>query len=118
MAAAPRNVRRLRLDPALDPTLDIDRFQLLHYVLRAAFVTRARAFARSVEIGAEPALEVDGLQHAVAAREIDLPVAEVENVLEELVADLLSILIVEEDQAVFVLVDALDLVDAGQVKMR
>src|SRR5580765_4709487 len=59
-------VRRVRRESS-----DIDRLQLIHHVLRAVLVAGARTFPRDIQVGAEPAFEVDALQDAVAAGEID-----------------------------------------------
>src|SRR5687768_16748407 len=55
----------------------INRLQFADYVCAATLVAGARALSRGVKIHAEPAFELGFLQHAMAAREIDLTVAEV-----------------------------------------
>src|SRR4051794_298936 len=66
-AAPASRVRRVRSD--------IYRFQFIHYILGAALVAGARPFPGDVEIHTEPAFEIDRLQHAMAAREIDCAIA-------------------------------------------
>src|SRR3954467_14779187 len=70
-AAAPSSVRRV--------SSYINRLQPADRIRAAALVAGSRSLPRDVIVHHQPALEVDRLQHAMARREIDLPVPEVED---------------------------------------
>src|SRR5437899_1273475 len=99
-------------------TSDIDGLQLIDDVLPAAFVAGTRSLARDIEIDAEPALEADRFQHPMAAREIHFAIAQIENIVGELVAGLAGVLVVQQHQAALVFLERLDHVAIGQVEMR
>src|ERR1035438_8874683 len=85
LAAAPASsVRRVTLDRMAS---DIDRLQFIHDVLPAALVADARSLARGVEIDAQPPFVADRFQHPMAARKIHIAIAEIEDIVEQLVAD-------------------------------
>src|ERR1035438_8772379 len=77
-------------------TSDIDGLQFVDYVLRAAFVTDARSLARDVEIDAQPPLVGDRFEYAVASQEIHRAIADVENIVEQLVAVLARVLVFQQ----------------------
>src|SRR5215472_1331674 len=85
MAAPVIKVRRVMLgqppgEPAPFAPLarsDIDGLQFFYDVLAAALVAGSRALAGDVEVDAEPAFEVDALEHAMAGGKVDVAVAEV-----------------------------------------
>src|SRR5215475_7623392 len=110
MAAPARKVRRL--------TSDINRFQLVHHVLRAALVAGAWPLARDVEIDAEPPLKVDRLQHPMTRWEIDRAVAQIEHVLCDLAGDVPGILIVEKHKPRLVLLKRLGDIAIRQIEVR
>src|SRR5262249_55985614 len=62
------------------PALRINCLQLIDHVIAAAFVAGPRTVAGDVEVGAEPALEVDGFEHAVTPGKIDHAVTVIEDV--------------------------------------
>src|SRR6516164_1284491 len=98
-------------------TSDIDGLQFVDDVLGAPFVAGPRALAGDVEIHAQPALETDRFQYAMAAREIDRAIAEVEDVVLQLAGVLAGVLVVEEHEAVLVLVDDFDHIAIGQIEV-
>src|SRR5215467_5569066 len=95
-----------RLQPGMAaPLSGIDRLQSVDYVLGATLVAAARPLARDIEVGAEPALEVDRFEYAVAGGEVDGAVAEIEDVVGDLAGDVAGVLVIEQHQARFVLVE-------------
>src|ERR1022692_1945593 len=89
-------------------TSDIDGLQFVDYVLRATLVADARSLARDVEIDAQPPFVADRFQHAMAARKIHLAIPQIEDIVEQFVADLAGILVVQQHQAALVFLDGLD----------
>src|ERR1039457_556046 len=105
LAAAPASsVRRVTLDRMASDRLtsDIDRLQFIDDVLPAALVADARSLARGVEVDAQPPFVADRFQHPMAARKIHIAIAEIEDIVEQLVADLARVLIVQKHEAALV----------------
>src|SRR5215472_1629883 len=112
-AAAARNVRRARFARRADHKArwsaprgsGIDRLQLVHHILPAPLVARSRPLTCHIQIHAQPALEVDRLQHPMARREVDRAVAEIEHVVGDLAGEVPGVLVVEQHEPRFVLVE-------------
>src|ERR1019366_9322528 len=116
LAAAPASsVRRATSDRV---TSDIDGLQFVHHILSAALVADARSLARVVEIDAEPPFVPDRFQHSMAARKIHVAIAEIEDIVEKLVADLARVLVVQQHQAALMFLDGLDHIAIGQIEVR
>src|SRR5690242_8552180 len=101
-AAAPSRARR---EIVVGRTSDINRIERIHHIFAGALVAGARTLAGDIEIHNQPALESDGFEDAVAAGEVDLAVAQVEDTLAAEDAGLVfgrafGIFIVREHQAV------------------
>src|ERR1035441_364440 len=95
----------------------IDGLQFVYHVLRAAFVTDARSLARHVEIDAEPPFVADRFQHTVAAREIHVAIAQIEDIVEQLGAVLARVLVVQQHEAALMFLDGLDHIAMGQIEI-
>src|SRR5580698_9350361 len=65
-------------------SLNIDWLQFLDNILAAVLIARARPIAGAVQIDADPTLVRDLLQNAMAGGEIDVPIAQIVDALEEL----------------------------------
>src|SRR5450759_931328 len=116
LAAAPASsVRRVTSDRV---TSDIDRLQLVDDVLPATLVADARSLARDVEIDAQPPFVADRFQHSMAARKIHVAIAEIEDIVEQFVADLARVLVVQQHQAALMFLDGLDHIAIGQKEVR
>src|SRR6266446_9358851 len=64
--------------------LQVNRFQLPDYVFAAAVVAESGAFARRVQVHADPAFELDLFEYPVAGGKIDVSIAQIVDAGKEL----------------------------------